>query len=92
MGNLYLGVLVFLLAVVVDAMFVAWSLSANRGWAVRAALAAVMIQVCGVMGTLFMVRDPWLLALNAVGHGLGTYLAVKWALRQKELEPQCDFS
>lgn len=80
-----LGVLVFSLAVVVDALFVMWSLSANRGWPFRAAVAAVWIQVCGVMGTLFMVADPWLLALNALGHGLGSYLAVVWALSRKEI-------
>lgn len=74
-------VLVFLLAVVVDIFFVFWSVSANRGMAWRTALTAVMIQVCGVMGTLFMVADPRLLVANAVGHGLGSYLAVVWTLR-----------
>lgn len=72
------GVLVFMLAVAVDAFYVWWTLSANNGRAYQAAHAAFWIQICGVMGTLAMVMSPWLLVCNAFGHALGSFGAVRW--------------
>ena len=76
--NVGLGVLVLLLALLV-VFYVMWTLATNRFDVRRAVTAAVMIQMFGMTGTLFMVHSPWLMTCNAVGHGLGTYFAVKRA-------------
>lgn len=82
-ASVSLGVLVFMLAVTVDVFFVMWTIHSNAGRAVKAAVAAVFIQVFGVLGTLIIVKEPWLLVLNAAGHGLGTYLAVMYDRSQR---------
>ncbi len=70
---------VFLLAALVDYFYVHWAKAATTGKTAAAVTCAVLIQLAGVAGLLLVVGTPLLLLANAAGHGLGSYLGMRYS-------------
>jgi hypothetical protein len=72
---------VFVACVLQDIVVVGWvnSVQAKRRW--LAALFSVLCTYASQWATIFCVQDHSLINTTALGHGLGTILAVSWALR-----------
>lgn len=86
LNSVGLGVLVFLLALVVDAFFVVWTLASNRRQWVRAGVAALGIQVAGWAGLLMAIDERWLVVVNSLGHAAGSALAVLYSVKRDRLD------
>ncbi len=68
--------LVFTLCVVVDWLYVGWTIKAVAGQAGAAAVFSGALALVGGLGTLLYVSDQWLLIPYVLGHIVGSYSAV----------------
>ncbi len=71
--------LVLILCVVVDWLYVGWTLHAVAGKAGAAAVFSGALALVGSTGTLLYISEPALIVPFVLGHVIGSYTAVKYA-------------
>jgi cyanate permease len=74
---------VMCLGAAVDVAFVWWARCTQRLDLWGTVTAAAAIQICGIVGLLFIVNDPTLLVANVAGHAVGSGIGIAMARRAK---------
>lgn len=72
------------LGAAVDIAFVWWARCTQRLDLWGTVTAAALIQICGIVGLLFIVNDPTLLVANVAGHAVGSGIGIAMASKAKE--------
>jgi hypothetical protein len=67
----------FVLAVVLDIIWVGWARAVRDERAIAAAAWSAAIQLAGTASVLLVVADNRIIAAGAAGHALGSYLGVR---------------
>lgn len=78
MNVVLLGLLVLALGVVIDGLYVIWAKASTSGRALLAAVTSAGIQLFGLLAIYLAINDLVLLIPSILGHGLGSYLTVKY--------------
>lgn len=72
---------VFLLTLVLDALYAVCVRATAQGKAMTASVSAVLIYLTGAGVTISVVGDNWLVIPASLGGFVGTYMVVRWCHR-----------
>lgn len=78
------AVIVFLVTAALDATWAFFIRKTSQGRAFSAASFGALSYVLGAIATVMYVKQPWLIAIAALGGFLGTYVTVWWDHRRKK--------